>query len=455
MKKIIISLAIIAFITTVVIGATAAYFGDTEISTGNTFSAGYVDLKIDSTAHYNAWVCTDGHWVCEPWADHEFAENQGLRKNGTPVLPNRSDPTEVLGPAESTGIPFDPVVTPYTFYSLGFGGSITVKFDNLIINGPGNDLKIYEITGGSSYPPEYAKIEASMDGVNWVVLASSILRDDEVDLGTLTQAQYVRVTDVSNPALFELEADGYDLDAIKALHCAGDPNLEGQQCDGTWALADLVPGVHKFFNLNDLKPGDVGEDTVSLHIYNNNAWGKIVIDNLVNIDNGCTEPEVNHANPADPECTIVGAPGGAGELQQNLNFWVWLDEGVIPGFQGKGVDFGEGDNIKQQEEVQIIAPGPLDPGGETWNLWEGLAAVRAVHSVVCNVADPDGDGENTINGVCHGLAVDGHLVASATYYFGLPWELPATTGNNAQSDKLTGDITFQVAQTRNNPDKQF
>lgn len=454
MKKILISLAIIAVVAFIAIGATTAYFGDTETSTGNTFSAGEIDLKIDSTAHYNAWICDGEHWQCEPWADQNVSENQGLRKNGTPVLANRSDPTEVLGVAESTGVPFDPQVIPYTFFSLGFGGSITVKFDNLIINGPGNDLKIYEITGGSSYPDENAMIEASMDGVTWVTIAPSILRDAEVDLGSLTEAQYIRVTDVSNIAPFEPEADGYDLDAIKALHCAGEPNLEGQDCKGTWALADLVPGVHKFFELTDVKPGDNGEDTISLHVYNNNAWGLITITPTENIDNGCVEPEVNHATPADPECTEVGTPGGAGELQQNLNFWVWLDEGVTPGFQGKGNDFGEGDNIKQAAEIEIITPGPIDPAGETWNLWEGLAAVRAAHSAVCNIADPDGDGD-TNGGPCHGLAVDGHIVASATYYFGVPWELPVTTGNNVQSDKFVGDITFQVVQYRDNPEHQF
>jgi len=47
MKKITISLAIIAIVSAVSIGATVAYFDDTEISSGNTFSAGTLDLQID------------------------------------------------------------------------------------------------------------------------------------------------------------------------------------------------------------------------------------------------------------------------------------------------------------------------------------------------------------------------------------------------------------------------
>ncbi|MBA3047774.1 M73 family metallopeptidase [Patescibacteria group bacterium] len=47
MKNIIISLGIIGIVSAVAIGATTAYFNDTETSTGNTFTAGTIDLKID------------------------------------------------------------------------------------------------------------------------------------------------------------------------------------------------------------------------------------------------------------------------------------------------------------------------------------------------------------------------------------------------------------------------
>ncbi|PIW76653.1 MAG: hypothetical protein CO001_00190, partial [Candidatus Portnoybacteria bacterium CG_4_8_14_3_um_filter_40_10] len=42
MKKIIISLSIIAAVAAIAIGATTAYFSDTETSTGNTFTAGSI-----------------------------------------------------------------------------------------------------------------------------------------------------------------------------------------------------------------------------------------------------------------------------------------------------------------------------------------------------------------------------------------------------------------------------
>lgn len=45
-KKIIISLSVAAIVGGLALGATGAYFADTETSTGNTFSAGILDLKI-------------------------------------------------------------------------------------------------------------------------------------------------------------------------------------------------------------------------------------------------------------------------------------------------------------------------------------------------------------------------------------------------------------------------
>ena len=48
MKKIAISLGIIGVVAAIVIGATTAFFSDTETSKGNTFSAGTIDIAIDT-----------------------------------------------------------------------------------------------------------------------------------------------------------------------------------------------------------------------------------------------------------------------------------------------------------------------------------------------------------------------------------------------------------------------
>lgn len=56
MKKILISLSIIAAVAAIAIGATTAYFSDTEQSTGNTFTAGTIDIAVDNM---NPWQRTE------------------------------------------------------------------------------------------------------------------------------------------------------------------------------------------------------------------------------------------------------------------------------------------------------------------------------------------------------------------------------------------------------------
>lgn len=53
MKKIIISLAMIAAVGAVVVGATTAFFSDTETSVGNTFTAGTIDISVDGQNPWN------------------------------------------------------------------------------------------------------------------------------------------------------------------------------------------------------------------------------------------------------------------------------------------------------------------------------------------------------------------------------------------------------------------
>ena len=57
-KRIIISLSVIGLVAAIAIGGTMAYFNDTEVSTGNVFTAGSIDLKVDHTlATYNGNPC--------------------------------------------------------------------------------------------------------------------------------------------------------------------------------------------------------------------------------------------------------------------------------------------------------------------------------------------------------------------------------------------------------------
>lgn len=173
--------------------------------------------------------------ACVPqqrYADRVVSFDQGVRKNGTAIVLDRTDPTKALGAPQSTGAAFDNPVVAGSFFSLGFdegngatpgeGGWIIVEFtDNYLVDGPGNDLRAWEITGGTNYPVEKIKIEVSQNGSTWFTATSSLSRDAEADLAStgLTWARFVRLTDVSDRTLFEATGDGYDLDAFSALNC--------------------------------------------------------------------------------------------------------------------------------------------------------------------------------------------------------------------------------------------
>jgi predicted ribosomally synthesized peptide with SipW-like signal peptide len=165
---------------------------------------------------------------------------------------------------------------------------------------------------------------------------------------------------------------------------------------GTWALTDLTS--EKFFDFNDVKPGDYGEGTVSLHVYDNDAYLCFYIYPMEDDDNSCVDPEVEAGD------TTCGA--GEGELDDNLVFRIWQDDG---------------DNIWQVEEPFLTYCdgdewcylSDINPAGEVWNL--------------------------------------GEMETSTDYYIGIEWNMPTETGNMVQGDSWSANVEFYAEQTRNNP----
>lgn len=280
------SVAIVAAAAAVIIGGTSAFFSDTETSAGNTFSAGALDLTIDSEQHYNGNTC--------------------------------------------------------------------------------------------------------------------------VNIGTAENPNYVWQGDADYP-------------------------VAGTACDGTWALTDLGDGVHKFFNFADVKPGDNGENTISMHVNNNDAWACIDIDLTANDDMSSTEPELAVDTAEDAGNTFDG------ELAQNIYFAAWLDQGNTPGWQGDA-DAGEGDNV-----------------------WQGQAAEPLLFS------NQSGPASDVLGGKTYTLAdsttPNGPITGGQTNYIGLAWCAGtqvvntgagtitcdgSTLGNIVQTDSFVADIAFRVEQARNN-----
>ncbi len=211
---------------------------------------------------------------------------------------------------------------------------------------------------------------------------------------------------------------------------------------GTWGQpGGLDIESQQFFNFGDVKPGDSGENTISLHVYDNDAWGLFRVTGLEESDVDCTEPEGDAEGCSDD-----------GELRENLLFTAWLDQGLIPGFQNGGqepIDSEEGDNLMNPANLleQPFWSGEL-ADEDAWDIAEVLSQAYSFYCANQNPAvSQDGHDEY---GVCQGIAADGRMVGSTTYYFGLAWELPSEVGNNIQTDSMSADMTFQVEQHRNN-----
>lgn len=166
---------------------------------------------------------------------------------------------------------------------------------------------------------------------------------------------------------------------------------ESEEC-GSWELKDLEPTSDKFFNFSDVKPGDEGENTISIHVINNDAWVCVAVSNLADYENNQTEPEAE----------VDGTDGELeGELSSIMLWTVWRDDG---------------DNLLEDGE-DVLAEG--NPINGTLALYDSNTGT-------------------------------GPLSAGSTGYLGVSWNLPGESGNETQTDGLTGDISFYVEQSRNN-----
>lgn len=197
----------------------------------------------------------------------------------------------------------------------------------------------------------------------------------------------------------------------------------------SWGLSSLAGKL--FFNFTDLKPGDVGEDTISLHVNNNNAWACMNVSLTGTPENGQNEPEA----ATDP---TSGANDG--ELQNYLNFVFWADDGDNV--------YEQGEKIWKQGLVKDIFD------GKNWaladsqtNIWNGSGPViggttKYIGKAWCfgkmtqTPLTQDSKGKVGNNGP---LARGTGFACSG-----------ADVGNIVQSDGIKANVSFSVVQSRSN-----
>lgn len=148
-------------------------------------------------------------------AETVVSSTQGTLNNGDAITDlTRTNPNNTLGAANGN------------FFSLGKQGTVTLGFNQYVIDVPGTDIAVHEITNGrDTYPEERADVAVSQDGVTWINIGTA----SGLDFGTgvsqfdfsgtgYAWIKFVKISDATNFAIHDGTADGYDLDAVDATY---------------------------------------------------------------------------------------------------------------------------------------------------------------------------------------------------------------------------------------------
>ena len=195
----------------------------------------------------------------------------------------------------------------------------------------------------------------------------------------------------------------------------------------SWQLANLTNQL--FFDFDDLKPGDRGEDTISLHVNNNDAYACMDVTLTGTLENLQTEPEAGVDNTSGPN---------EGELQNELHFAWWADDGDNVYEHGETI-------FKQGTAAELFA---ID--NQKWaladsqfNVWGQQTApisgndIRYIAKYWCF-----GD---LIPAPLPNDSNNGPLVRGTGFSCS-----GAQLGNETQTDGIAVDVTFEAVQSRNN-----
>ena len=195
----------------------------------------------------------------------------------------------------------------------------------------------------------------------------------------------------------------------------------------------------RFFSWKDIKPGDYGEFTISLHLFDNPGYLYFNISNIVDTDNGINEPEdmvdgIVNNNDTTPD----------GDLDDYVYFYGWIDWGMTPGWQGPNEDPYEGNNVWDCgypcHEPIIVRGNLSEVKNRSYNVSEAIKEVCANSSGIMQPC-------KTIY-IAIAWWIPGKDIGLGDYdpfHNGVPYPLPGA-GNIIQSDMWAADLTFYVEQ---------
>ena len=277
---------------------------------------------------------------------------QGRQRDGLPVPASRSNPSAALGPPGAGG--------EASSVSLGFGGAITLRFDQEIQNGSGADIVVRE-GSGPARRLERAEVFASSDGTNFTLLGTATnqapfptVPATSLDLGSLSSARFVKIVDTTTFSLYrdvgdEAGADGFDVESVQGnsctvtvvkLQCA-----DGLDNDGDGRVDSADPGCHTDGKANNPASFDPNDNLEADAIpqcrdgIDNDGDGRVDLD-----DPDCSS--------ADDTSEFPSAPAAANITQQQF----------ITGAGAGGIEAEqEAGQAKQKVKIAAAAAAPSSP----------------------------------------------------------------------------------------------
>jgi hypothetical protein len=188
--------------------------------------------------------------------------------------------------------------------------------------------------------------------------------------------------------------------------------------------SENYPEQDRLVELDDVKPGDSGEITFSLHLCDNPGYVWLTAANFTNMAGETPEPE---PTPDD------------GELAQNTMVRIWYDDDC--------------DNQHDSETEQLV----FGPGIGGYTGYDGSqpATLAAAMDLVGGMDEDggmiplDGDGDMGWN---DGPTSDARdcLPGETGMCVGLEWWVPTDVGNEIQGDEVGFDLGFYAEQCRHN-----
>jgi len=187
--------------------------------------------------------------------------------------------------------------------------------------------------------------------------------------------------------------------------------------------ADLAE-QRPIIDLSDVKPGDSGTVSFSLHLFDNPGYVWLNGGLIETRENGHTEPEAEDPDTVGPADEVSASLDSDVELLDEIRVTVWYDL--------------DGDAEVDGDEPVLLG-GDADPTSNP-TLRELLALCSTSDGVPLDgTADP-----------AAGAAGRACFANSTTYYVGLRWELPVDHANQIQSDSVAFDLGFYAEQCRHN-----